>query len=327
MTGISNRFNRIIAIFIQLQSGKVIKARELADRFEVSLRTIYRDIKSLEIAGVPILGEAGQGYSLMEGYRLPPVMFSAEEAGSFVTAQKLVQKYTDKSIIAHFNAAMYKVKSVLNSSSKDRVNILEELVQIYHTGKNGNGSESTLEILLESISEKFQVKLAYKKPGSEEVSERFIEPAGLFNEHNHWYIVAYCHLRKEYRQFRTDRIELIQRTSRAFTKTHNYELEIARIKTPETTNEEIIIKIERKALPYILNSREYFGYKEEELTHTHSIMRFLTNLNCDSMARWVLTFADKAEIVSPDSLKQQVHELVQKIKKNLLINPAEAVGS
>src|SRR5699024_8506905 len=92
------RFDRIVAILIQLQSKKVIKAQELADRFQVSLRTIYRDIRSLETAGVPLYGEAGTGYSLMEGYRLPPVMFTREEAGSFVAAEKLMQHFTDKNL-------------------------------------------------------------------------------------------------------------------------------------------------------------------------------------------------------------------------------------
>jgi predicted DNA-binding transcriptional regulator YafY len=82
----SNRFDRIVAILIQLQSKKIVKAQELSKRFDVSLRTIYRDIRTLEVAGVPIYSEAGVGYSLVEGYRLPPVMFTREEAESFIAA-------------------------------------------------------------------------------------------------------------------------------------------------------------------------------------------------------------------------------------------------
>tara|TARA_R110002073_G_C9461371_1_gene578752 strand:+ start:1636 stop:1941 length:306 start_codon:yes stop_codon:yes gene_type:complete len=93
-----NRFDRIVSILVQLQSKRIVKAQELADRFEVSLRTIYRDIRTLEASGVPIISEAGVGYSIMEGYRLPPVMFTREEAGSFVAAEKLMQKFVDKSL-------------------------------------------------------------------------------------------------------------------------------------------------------------------------------------------------------------------------------------
>src|SRR3982751_2466850 len=102
---VKNRFDRIVAILTQLQSSRVMKAQDLAERFQVSLRTIYRDIRSLEEAGVPVSGEAGVGYTLMEGYRLPPVMFTQEEAASFVAADKLMQKFTDNKVAASYGAA------------------------------------------------------------------------------------------------------------------------------------------------------------------------------------------------------------------------------
>ena len=124
------RFDRIVAILIQLQSKRIIKAQDLADRFQVSLRTIYRDIRTLEASGVPIVSEAGVGYSIMEGYRLPPVMFTREEAGSFVAAEKLMQKFTDKTLGAHHESAMFKVKSVLRGQQKDWISALESTVTI-----------------------------------------------------------------------------------------------------------------------------------------------------------------------------------------------------
>lgn len=90
-----NRLDRITAILIQLQSKRVIKAQEIADRFQISLRTVYRDIRSLEAAGIPITGEAGVGYSIMDGYRLPPIQFTKEEATTFLMASKIIEKYTD----------------------------------------------------------------------------------------------------------------------------------------------------------------------------------------------------------------------------------------
>ena len=97
------RFNRVIAILIQLQSRKIVKAKDIADRFKISIRTVYRDIQTLEEAGVPIASESGIGYSLMEGYRLPPVMFTNTEAIAFITAEKLIEKFTDKSMMLIIN--------------------------------------------------------------------------------------------------------------------------------------------------------------------------------------------------------------------------------
>jgi len=75
-----NRIDRLAAILIHLQSRSLVRAQDIADKFSISLRTVYRDVKALEEAGVPVIGEAGTGYRLMEGYKLPPVMFNMDEA-------------------------------------------------------------------------------------------------------------------------------------------------------------------------------------------------------------------------------------------------------
>lgn len=163
-----SRFDRIVAMFIHLQSRKVVKAQELADRFQVSLRTVYRDIRSLEASGVPITGEAGIGYSLVEGYRLPPIMFTREEAGSFVAAEKLMQKFSDKTLGAYYQSAMFKVKSVLKGSTKERVAALEKQVWVNTSQQLFNEhTPDALDILLDSIAE--------KKTGASSVSNKFLE--------------------------------------------------------------------------------------------------------------------------------------------------------
>src|SRR6187402_3596094 len=114
-----NRIDRISAILIQLQSRRVVKASDIAERFGISLRTVYRDVKTLEEAGIPLIGEAGIGYSIMDGYRLPPVMFTREEATAFLTAEKFVENLTDASTTTHYKSAMYKVRAVLKNTEKE----------------------------------------------------------------------------------------------------------------------------------------------------------------------------------------------------------------
>ena len=127
-----NRIDRISAILIQLQSRRVVKASDIAERFNLSLRTIYRDIKALEEAGIPLIGEAGIGYSIMEGYRLPPVMFTREEAVAFLTAEKLMEKLTDPLSDENYKSAMYKIRSVLRLAEKD---FLENIDGNFHHKK------------------------------------------------------------------------------------------------------------------------------------------------------------------------------------------------
>ena len=125
-----HRIDRVTAILIQLQSKRVVKAQEIADRFTISLRTVYRDIKTLELAGIPILGEAGVGYSIMEGYRLPPVMITKEEATAFLTAEKLVEKLTDASTRETYKAAMFKIKAVLRLAEKQHIENMDQHIEV-----------------------------------------------------------------------------------------------------------------------------------------------------------------------------------------------------
>ncbi|MDT3407044.1 UNVERIFIED_CONTAM: putative DNA-binding transcriptional regulator YafY [Pseudacidovorax intermedius] len=120
------KLDRVTAILTQLQSRPLVRAQDLAKKFEVSIRTIYRDIKTLENAGIPIVGEAGSGYSLMDGYKLPPVMFTKEEVLSFITAEKLMQNFSDQSLGIHHQNAMEKLRSVLRHSDKNLIQSIEE---------------------------------------------------------------------------------------------------------------------------------------------------------------------------------------------------------
>src|SRR5579862_5885088 len=88
----TKRISRLMAILTQLQTKRILTSTRLAEKFGVSVRTIYRDVKTLERAGVPILAEDGKGYSLMEGYRIPPVMFTENEANALITTEQLVLK-------------------------------------------------------------------------------------------------------------------------------------------------------------------------------------------------------------------------------------------
>ena len=311
------RFDRIIAILIQLQSKRIIKAQELADRFDVSLRTIYRDIRTLEASGVPISSEAGIGYSIVEGYRLPPIMFTREEAGSFVAAEKLMQKFTDKGLGAYFESAMFKLKSVLKGEDKDWVNAIESQIFIEPQEALFNKDvPNALEILFESIAEKKQVHLAYVAQDTETPTHRSIEPVGLFHEANFWYIMAYCHLRKDYRQFRTDRIKHIQRTENVFCKQHK-PLDTYLKNTLEKPAVQVRILVDKSIVKYIQGGLRYYGFVSKKDRGAQMEMTFMPRNIEDGFARWYMTFGDYAEILEPEDLKHRIKALSKKIADKL----------
>lgn len=313
-----NRFDRIVAILIQLQSKRVVRAQDLAERFQVSLRTIYRDVRSLESSGVPVISEAGVGYSLMEGYRLPPVMFTKEEAGSFVAAEKLMEKFTDKSLGSYHESAMNKVKSVLRGKEKAWIHALESQVLISPAQELFNKDiPNALEIIFESIAEKRQVFIHYRSFESAETSERTIEPVGLFHENNYWYIIGFCYLRESYRQFRTDRIRLIQGTSISFQRNHP-SLEDMRSREDQSKKTKIRILVDKEMVKYIQGGRKYYGFHSEKTIGNRVEMTFMTSDIEHGFPRWYLMFGDYANILEPDTLKIRVKELLTDMQKRLL---------
>jgi len=312
------RFDRIVAILIQLQSKKIVKAQELADRFDCSLRTIYRDIRTLEASGVPIYSEAGVGYALMEGYRLPPVMFTREEVSSFIAAEKLMQKFTDPSLGNHYASAMYKLKSVLRSNDKDWLSNIESRVVMQTAEPMFNdNSPNTLALLFESIAEKKQILLSYKTFDKEEVTQRNIEPVGVFHDHNNWYFLGYCHLRKDYRQFRTDRIQAIKKTDCDFTIEHDsLETYLNKAETIPTTKVRILI--EKKIARYLVTEKKYHGFVSEKEVDGKIEMTFMSSSVDNGFPRWFLMFGDYATILEPESLKARALELLEVNRKRLL---------
>jgi predicted DNA-binding transcriptional regulator YafY len=313
-----NRFDRITAILIQLQSRKVVRAIDLAERFDISLRTVYRDINSLSEAGIPIIGEAGVGYSIMDGYRLPPVMFTREEARTFITAEKLMEHFTDFSTQSQYLSAMFKIRSVLKSAEKNMVENLENHIEIRRGYTPSQAPTSNaLDVLLKSISEKKAVSIHYKTMQSDQISERIIEPVGVYHENNNWYTIAYCHLRKQYRNFRSDRIQKINLTDHSFNLQHAPLKDFLDKQVRDDKNLLlIVIRVERKITPYIREQKYYYGFVSEIVEEEYVTMTFLTSY-LEGFARWYLMIAPNASVIEPALLNERMKELVAQISEKL----------
>lgn len=207
------RISRMTAILTQLQTKRKLTAASLSKKFDVSTRTIYRDIKALEKAGVPVLTEEGKGYTLMEGYRIPPIMFTEKQANALILAEQLVLKNKDASFIKDYSEAIDKIKSILSYNIKDKANLLAERTK-YNQVINQKRSSNNLSDLQNALTNYNLVKLEYiNKEGT--TTNRLIEPFALLSSEN-WYLIAWCRLRKEFRFFRLDRIQNIEIQSENF---------------------------------------------------------------------------------------------------------------
>ena len=201
----TKRLSRLTAILLQLQTKRISTASEFAKKFSVSIRTIYRDIKALEQAGVPILTEDGKGYALMDGYKIPPVMFTENEANALITAEQLVLKNKDASFVKDYSDAINKVKSVLRQTTKDKANLLSNRIAFAHNATNDKTSNylSRLQLALTNYN---LAKIKYYSPGNKETTMRTVEPFALLSTQENWLLVAWCRLRQCFRTFRLERI-------------------------------------------------------------------------------------------------------------------------
>ena len=198
------RLSRLTAILTQLQSKRLLTARELAEKYEVSIRTIYRDIRTLEQSGIPIATEEGRGYSLVKGFSLPPVMFTESEANALITAEQLIARNKDASLIKNYHEAITKIKSILRYSEKDKAELLSERIFFRHNTKK-NTTSSFLSIIQISITNFKLAKLEYQSLENKN-TKRIIEPFAMYSTQENWLLIAFCRLRNNFRVFRLDHI-------------------------------------------------------------------------------------------------------------------------
>lgn len=212
----SSRLARLTSILIQLQSRKITSATALAERYGVSTRTIYRDIRSLEEAGVPVLTEEGKGYSLMDGYRMPPVSFTEAEANALITAQQLVLRDADASFVKDYGDAIVKIRAVLRNVGKEKAELLSERIAVSRNEARERNSGTLAEI--QRALTGFQLlEIAYRKDGAPEAEWRTVEPYALLSNDEVWVMVAWCRLRNAYRLFRLDRVQQLRQRGESFT--------------------------------------------------------------------------------------------------------------
>ncbi len=208
------RLSRLTAILTQLQSKRIITAKQLAEKHDVSVRTIYRDIRTLEKSGIPIVTEEGKGYSIMEGYHLPPVLFTEEEANALITIEQLAIKNKDQSLVDNITSALEKIKAILRYSQKGNADLLSD--RIYFSGNNNEEKTSNNLMQIQSAITQYKVLTIDYLSSENKPTTRNIEPFAIYSIHGDFLLIAFCRLRNDFRHFRIDFIENLVTESKTF---------------------------------------------------------------------------------------------------------------
>lgn len=216
-----NRVDRLMAIVTTLQSRKYVPLQFLADKYGISTRTVYRDIRALHEIGIPIMFEDQKGYSVMQGFFLPPISLSLEEANALILISSLAQKFGDKSAQKHVDNAMVKIKSVLRHSDREQLDSLSSNIRVY-----APESEDKLDILTniqQAILEKKILNIEYTN-NSGLGSKRDIEPIGFTFYNYQWHLIAWCWNRYAYRDFKLDQISNLITLETSFKKENHIDI-------------------------------------------------------------------------------------------------------
>jgi len=308
-----------------LQTRSVVTAQFLSEHFNVTERTIYRDIRTLENAGVPIGAEAGVGYFLEKGYRLPPVSFTLDEAASLLLGEKLLVSSLDANSLEDFKLALNKIRAVIDTSDRDYLTSLDADIAVLPTGSHfplddppddiektdqADNTQSAihsgdhwLRECRSALVRRQVIDIEYTALSSDQNTTRQIEPIGLFYYSWHWHLIAWCRLRKGYRDFRLDRILTFTPLSKQFARHSRLTLQQYLAEQPGREElQEVELLFGPQAARFVGEQRYMFGFIDEERQEHGVKMRFLTPVP-EYMARWLLQYTDDVEVITGDSIR------------------------
>lgn len=301
-----NRMDRLLAIVLELQAKGRQRAEDLAATFETSKRTIYRDVQALSEAGVPLISTPGQGYSLVDGYFLPPLMFSADEATMLLLGTEFVAQSFDAQYHAAALSAGRKIEAVLPQSQRDEVHYLRANIRFVAGNTMGDPAQQEMMAQLRrAIITRTVVCMCYharSKSDDSAPTQREVDPYALVHMSGAWYLVGYCHLRGGIRNFRLSRIEQLRLSNKTFTRQPDFEPESREGREQRT----VVIRalFDRIAARWAQESQFFFVVAEEETPD--GLLMTLTVRQVDDALSWLLSWGAHVRVLAPESMRQRV---------------------
>jgi predicted DNA-binding transcriptional regulator YafY len=216
-----NRVDRLMGILTFLQAHKYVMAEKLATKFEISVRTVYRDIKALDEIGIPVSFETNKGYFIVQGYFLPPVSLTANEANALMLVNALANRFTDKTTAKNSDNAIQKIRAVLHQADKDKSEQLSARVRVLNSKPQTNHFLTDIQ---QAIIDQVIIKVAYTDSKGQ-TTRREIEPIGIIYYNEQWHLIAWCWKRHDYRDFIMGRINSLSSTGKSFKKKNHISLE------------------------------------------------------------------------------------------------------
>ena len=309
-----NRIDRLTAIILMLQNHRVVTADKISERFEISIRTVYRDIAALGEAGVPIVAEACVGYSLMRGYNLPPIMFTEAEAAALFISVELTERLGDNSLKQSLSDAMLKVRAVLPDGHKNHLLKLGSSMEVWSRPRNEPQKGHHYLMLVQGAVVRQQcLSIQYDTGNRGKLTERVVEGLGLVFYSYQWHLIAWCRLREEVRDFRLDRIKDCKLLVESVSSRREFSLEdYLQCNIEEKAMVPVLIECEQWTLERVLHDMPCKIKSKRQFTDD----RFLIEAKAYSLewlARWLTGIGSSVVVRSPKTLSDLVVAEAQRI--------------
>ncbi len=296
------KINRLLEITQLLLRRGNVTAKELAERFQVSTRTIYRDVEVLSTSGIPVYATPGThgGIALLESFALERAMLSEEERESVLLALQALQT----------------ARFPMTGNALDKLSALFQqqrapAVQVDFSTWGGEKVEhERMLIILKAIFGKHTLAIRYASTKGEDI-ERVVEPFQLLYRGNAWYLLAYCRMREEYRTFRISRMRILDTPGEAFTRDPPPR-ELSETRLISDSNRPVVLRFQTQILHRVLDEYEDVQPLSDG-RGCHLLTLFLPRE--DWVSEYILGFGPYAEVLSPPDLRKTVYEKAVQITK------------
>jgi len=307
-----NRIDRLTAMILMLQSQRVLTAEKISAHFEISVRTVYRDIAALGEAGVPIIAEAGVGYSLMQGYHVPPIMFTETETAALFMSGEITEQFGDDSLKKSLAGALLKVRAALPEGHKNYVSRLNGSMEVWGR-PSGFKDEHSLMPVQEAVVRRRCIAIKYDAGSRGEITERTVEALGLIFYGRQWHLIGWCRLRQAIRDFRLDRMQGWEILNENYSGHEDFSLaDFLEDVVDEGEQISFQIECERWVLERVLYEMPCQIRSKQELPEGRFLIEAQT-CSLEWVAKWLIGMSTAAIVLSPPELRDLVRTEAQKI--------------
>ncbi len=310
-----NKTDRLLAIVLELQGKGRQRAEDLARTFETSKRTIYRDIEALCEAGVPLISIPGQGYSLMEGYFLPPLSFTADEATMLLLGSEFMEQNFDAQYRGAAQAAGRKIAGVLPEKLRNEVAYLQNSIRFISAEQSISASDKLQQLrraIIERTTVRFHYSTRHSKDGQSTQTTREADPYGLVHTLSNWHLTAYCHTRHDIRTFRLDRMDNLELLPKTFNRPANFVMQ----DDNRSDQRRITIRVlfDEEIARWVREARSYYVTNEEETAD--GLLVTLQVRHESEVIQWLLSWGRNAQVLEPQSLQKRLAEEAEGVLRN-----------